>query len=93
MEGNAVPVDKEGKTDKEPGDRAVRSTANLWDGPVTSHDLKGVLLPLQRRLTIFFVVIVIIPLTVAGFVVQRIVAGEISKRTELSLPGAPSVRW
>lgn len=45
---------------------------------------------LQRRLTIFFVVIVIIPLTVAGFVVQRIVAGEISKRTELSLPEALS---
>lgn len=45
---------------------------------------------LQRRLTIFFVVIVIIPLSVAGFVVQRIVAGEISKRTELSLPGALS---
>ena len=51
---------------------------------------KGVLLSLQRRLTIFFVVIVIIPLSVAGFVVQRIVAGEISKRTELSLPGALS---
>lgn len=45
---------------------------------------------LQRRLTIFFMVIVIIPLTVAGFVVQRIVGREISKRTELSLPGALS---
>ncbi|HEX2240899.1 MAG TPA: diguanylate cyclase [Actinomycetota bacterium] len=40
---------------------------------------------LQRRLTIFFVLIVILPLAVAGFVVQRVVVGEIARRAELSL--------
>ena len=43
---------------------------------------------LQRRLTIFFVAIVIFPLAIVGFVVQRIVAGEIDKRSEMALPAA-----
>lgn len=40
---------------------------------------------LQRRLTVFFVLIVILPLAVAGFVVQRVVVNEISRRAVLSL--------
>src|SRR5688572_16046082 len=40
---------------------------------------------LQRRLTVFFVLIVILPLAVAGFVVQRVVVNEISRRALLSL--------
>ena len=40
---------------------------------------------LQRRLTLFFVLIVILPLLAAGFVVQRVIVGEISRRAVLSL--------
>ncbi|MFN2525242.1 MAG: diguanylate cyclase [Actinomycetota bacterium] len=40
---------------------------------------------LQKRLTLFFVLIVILPLAVAGYVVQRVVVGEIAQRAELSL--------
>ncbi|MFN2388304.1 MAG: hypothetical protein ABR575_01660 [Actinomycetota bacterium] len=40
---------------------------------------------LQRRLTLFFVLIVILPLAAAGFVVQRVVVDEIAKRARLSL--------
>ena len=43
---------------------------------------------LQRRLTLFFVLIVILPLAAAGFVVQRVVVGEISRRAVLSLAPA-----
>jgi two-component system, cell cycle response regulator len=43
---------------------------------------------LQRRLTVFFIVIVILPLAVAGIVVQRILAHEIDRRAELSLDPA-----
>jgi diguanylate cyclase (GGDEF)-like protein len=40
---------------------------------------------LQRRLTLYFVLIVILPLAVAGVLVQRVVVGEISRRSLLSL--------
>ncbi|MDQ3914954.1 MAG: diguanylate cyclase [Actinomycetota bacterium] len=40
---------------------------------------------LQRRLTLFFVLIVILPLVAAGYVVQRVVIGEISRRAVLAL--------
>jgi diguanylate cyclase (GGDEF)-like protein len=40
---------------------------------------------LQRRLTLFFVLIVILPLVAAGYVVQRVVVGEISRRAVLAL--------
>lgn len=40
---------------------------------------------LQRRLTLFFVFIVILPLVAAGFIVQRVIIGEISRRADLSL--------
>lgn len=40
---------------------------------------------LQRRLTLFFVLIVILPLLAAGFIVQRVIVGEISRRAVLSL--------
>lgn len=40
---------------------------------------------LQRRLTLFFVLIVILPLLAAGFIVQRVIVGEISRRAILSL--------
>ncbi|MGI8773464.1 MAG: hypothetical protein ACR2KQ_00420, partial [Actinomycetota bacterium] len=40
---------------------------------------------LQRRLTLFFVLIVILPLAAAGFVVQRVVVGEIDRRSVLAL--------
>ncbi len=40
---------------------------------------------LQRRLTLFFMLIVILPLLVAGFIVQRVIVGEISRRAVLSL--------
>lgn len=43
---------------------------------------------LQRRLTLFFVLIVILPLGIAGFVVQRVVVNEISRRAVLSLAPA-----
>ncbi|HVL63831.1 MAG TPA: diguanylate cyclase [Actinomycetota bacterium] len=43
---------------------------------------------LQRRLILFFVVIVVIPLAAAGFVVQRLVVGEISQRSALALTPA-----
>ncbi|MEA2476096.1 MAG: hypothetical protein QOC87_295, partial [Actinomycetota bacterium] len=35
---------------------------------------------LQRRLTLYFVIIVVLPLAAAGFLVQRLVVGEISRR-------------
>lgn len=40
---------------------------------------------LQRRLTVFFVLIVILPLLAAGLIVQRVIVGEISRRAVLSL--------
>ena len=40
---------------------------------------------LQRRLTLYFVLIVILPLAVAGVLVQRAVVGELSRRSLLSL--------
>lgn len=40
---------------------------------------------LQRRLTLFFTLIVILPLAVAGFIVQRAMVDEIERRAELSL--------
>ncbi len=40
---------------------------------------------LQRRLTVFFVLIVILPLVAAGLIVQRVIVGEISRRAVLSL--------
>lgn len=40
---------------------------------------------LQRRLALFFVLIVILPLAVAGLIVQRVVVDEISRRAVLSL--------
>jgi two-component system cell cycle response regulator len=40
---------------------------------------------LQRRLTLFFVLIVILPLALAGFAVQRIVVGEITRRAAVAL--------
>jgi two-component system cell cycle response regulator len=43
---------------------------------------------LQRRLTLFFVLIVILPLAAAGFVVRRVVVGEISRRAVISLAPA-----
>jgi diguanylate cyclase (GGDEF)-like protein len=43
---------------------------------------------LQRRLTLYFVIIVFIPLALAGFVVQRVVVGEIGRRAVSSLEPA-----
>lgn len=43
---------------------------------------------LQRRLTIFFVLIVILPLAAAGLVVRRVVVGEIARRAVISLAPA-----
>lgn len=43
---------------------------------------------LQRRLTIFFVLIVILPLAAAGLVVRRVVVGEIERRAVISLAPA-----
>lgn len=40
---------------------------------------------LQRRLTLYFVFIVILPLAIAGVLVQRVVVGELSRRSLLSL--------
>ena len=40
---------------------------------------------LQRRLTLYFVFIVILPLAVAGVLVQRVVVGELSHRSLISL--------
>lgn len=40
---------------------------------------------LQRRLTLFFVLIVILPLVAAGFVVQKVVVDEVARRSLLSL--------
>jgi diguanylate cyclase (GGDEF)-like protein len=40
---------------------------------------------LQRRLTLFFVLIVMLPLAAAGFVVRHVVVGEVERRVELSL--------
>jgi diguanylate cyclase (GGDEF)-like protein len=42
-------------------------------------------LSLQRRLTLFFIIIVILPLAAAGVVVQRIVVHEIGRRAAVSL--------
>ncbi|HZK50574.1 MAG TPA: diguanylate cyclase [Actinomycetota bacterium] len=44
---------------------------------------------LQRRLTLFFILIVILPLAAAGFVVQDVFVGEVANRAESSL--RPSV--
>ncbi|MGH2775990.1 MAG: diguanylate cyclase [Actinomycetota bacterium] len=47
---------------------------------------------LQRRLTLFFILIVILPLAAAGFVVQDVVVGEVANRAESSLrPAVNSV--
>ena len=43
---------------------------------------------LQRRLTLFFILIVILPLAAAGFVVQDVVVGEVANRAESSLTPA-----
>jgi diguanylate cyclase (GGDEF)-like protein len=43
---------------------------------------------LQRRLTIFFILIVILPLIAAGFIVRRAVVGEVSRRAALGLEPA-----
>ncbi len=43
---------------------------------------------LQRRLTLFFILIVILPLGAAGWVVQRVVVGEVANRAELGLEPA-----
>jgi diguanylate cyclase (GGDEF)-like protein len=43
---------------------------------------------LQRRLTLYFVVIVILPLAAAGVLVQRVVVGEITRRASGSLQPA-----
>jgi diguanylate cyclase (GGDEF)-like protein len=40
---------------------------------------------LQQRLTLFFVLIVILPLAAAGFVVQRVIGAEIGERAIISL--------
>jgi diguanylate cyclase (GGDEF)-like protein len=40
---------------------------------------------LQRRLTLIFVLIVILPLAAAGFFVQRLVVGEVERRAVISL--------
>jgi diguanylate cyclase (GGDEF)-like protein len=40
---------------------------------------------LQQRLTLFFVLIVILPLAAAGFVVQRVIGREIGQRAVISL--------
>ena len=40
---------------------------------------------LQKRLTLVFIAIVILPLTAAGIVVQRLVVSEVSHRAELAL--------
>lgn len=40
---------------------------------------------LQRRLTLFFILIVILPLVVAGLVVQRVVVGEFRQRSNEAL--------
>jgi diguanylate cyclase (GGDEF)-like protein len=40
---------------------------------------------LQRRLTLYFVLIVILPLAIAGVLVQRVVVGELARRSLLSL--------
>ena len=45
----------------------------------------GVSLSLQQRLTLFFVLIVILPLAAAGFVVQRVISDEIGERAIISL--------
>ena len=47
---------------------------------------------LQRRLTLFFILIVILPLGVAGYVVQDIVISQVSKQAQSALtPAANSV--
>ncbi|CAN5582515.1 hypothetical protein BH20ACT23_BH20ACT23_24740 [soil metagenome] len=43
---------------------------------------------LQRRLTLFFILIVILPLAAAGFVVQGVVVREVANRAESSLKPA-----
>ncbi|MGH2698291.1 MAG: diguanylate cyclase [Actinomycetota bacterium] len=47
---------------------------------------------LQRRLTLFFILIVILPLAAAGFVVQDVVVDEVANRAEMGLrPAVNSV--
>ena len=47
---------------------------------------------LQRRLTLFFILIVILPLAAAGFIVQDVVVTEVANRAESSLrPAVNSV--
>jgi diguanylate cyclase (GGDEF)-like protein len=46
---------------------------------------------LQRRLTLFFVLIVILPLAAAGFVINRVIVGESGRRAQLSLHPALDV--
>ncbi|MGH2747645.1 MAG: diguanylate cyclase [Actinomycetota bacterium] len=45
-------------------------------------------MPLQRKLTLFFVVIVMLPLAAAAFVVQNVVTGELEQRALLSIEPA-----
>ena len=45
----------------------------------------GMWMSLQQRLTLFFVLIVILPLAAAGFVVQRVISDEIGERAIISL--------
>lgn len=42
-------------------------------------------MPLQRRLTLFFILIVVLPLAAVGFFLQRVVVGEVQRRAELGL--------
>jgi len=43
---------------------------------------------LQRRLTLFFIAIVMLPLIAAGYVVRYVVVGEVERRSEMSLEPA-----
>jgi two-component system cell cycle response regulator len=45
-------------------------------------------MPLQRKLTLFFVVIVMLPLAAAAFVVQNVVTGELEQRALMSIEPA-----
>nr|MBA2599765.1 hypothetical protein [Actinomycetota bacterium] len=40
---------------------------------------------LQRRLTLFFIIIVMLPLLAAGLVVRYVLVGEVEERAEMSL--------
>lgn len=48
-------------------------------------DKRRMQLSLQRRLTLFFIVVVIVPLAVVGILVQRIFADEVARRGENAL--------